>query len=142
MNPFSVQDPVKSLDELCCNLLLLFSFDAKLDHSTPGVEGFDDFILVVASEDESTVSGELLNTRSKKELYIGSGIVCFIDDDDFMLCLRRERDCRREVLGVIPNSVKKPAFIRSVIDLRIYTQLLTKCFCYRSLSTSSRTRKK
>ena len=49
------------------------------------MEGFNDFIFVVASENESTVVGELLNTRSKKELYVGSGIVCFVDDDDFML---------------------------------------------------------
>jgi hypothetical protein len=48
------------------------------------MQGFNDFIFIVASENESTVSGELLNTRSKKELYIGSGIVCLIDDDDFM----------------------------------------------------------
>jgi hypothetical protein len=67
----------------------LLTFDAELDHSTPGVEGFDDFIFVVASEDESAVVGELLNTRSKKELYIGSGIVCFVDDNDLMTCLRR-----------------------------------------------------
>jgi hypothetical protein len=53
------------------------------------VEGFNDFILVITRENESAVAGELLNTRSKKELYVGSGIVCFIDDDDFMLCLRR-----------------------------------------------------
>ena len=49
------------------------------------MEGFDDFVFVIAGKNESTVSGELLNTRSKKELYVGSGIVCFIDDDDFML---------------------------------------------------------
>ena len=49
------------------------------------MEGFDDFIFVIAGENESAVVGELLNTRSKKELYVGSGIVCFVDDDDFML---------------------------------------------------------
>ena len=45
---------------------------------------FNNFIFVIASEYESTVFGELLNRRSEKELYIGSGIVCFINDDDFM----------------------------------------------------------
>ena len=64
------------------------------------MEGFNDFIFVVASENESTVSGDLLNRRSKEELYVGSGIVCFIDDDDFMLRLAAKRDCRCEVLGV------------------------------------------
>ena len=49
------------------------------------MEGFNDFIFVVASENESAVAGELLNRRSQEELYVGSGIVCFIDDDDFML---------------------------------------------------------
>ena len=93
LNPLGVQDPVKTLEELGGDFLLLFTLAAEFNHSTPGMEGFDDFILVVASEDESTVSGELLNTRSKKELYVGSGIVCLIDDDDFMLCFRRERDC-------------------------------------------------
>ena len=43
-----------------------------------------DFIFIIASENESAVSGELLNRRSKEELYIGRGIVCFVDDDDFM----------------------------------------------------------
>ena len=57
------------------------------------MEGFDDFILVVAGENKSTVFLELLNRGSKKELYVGSGIVCFVDDDDFMSGIRGERDC-------------------------------------------------
>ena len=61
------------------------------------MEGLNDFIFVVAGKNESAVCGELLNTRSKKELYIGSGIVCFIDNDDFMLRLAAKRDCRCEV---------------------------------------------
>ena len=85
------------------------------------MEGFNDFILVITRENESAVVGELLNTRSKKELYVGSGIVCFVDDDDFMLRLAAKRDCRCEVLGVIPNSVKKPAFIRSINDILVYS---------------------
>ena len=62
---------------------------------------------VIASENESAVVGELLNTRSKKELYVGSGIVCFVNDDDFMLRLACKRDCRCEVLRTVPNRVKK-----------------------------------
>jgi hypothetical protein len=63
----------------------MLSLNTKLNHSTSRMQGFNDFIFVVASENESTVFGELLNTRSKEKLYVGSGIVCFIDDDDFML---------------------------------------------------------
>ena len=48
---------------------------------------------IIASENESAVVGELLNTRSKKELYVGSGIVRFVNDDDFMLRLAAKRDC-------------------------------------------------
>ena len=56
------------------------------------MEWFDDFIFVIASENKSTVLVEGLNVRSKKELYVGSGIVCFVDDNDFVVCTRRERD--------------------------------------------------
>ena len=56
------------------------------------MEWFDDFIFVIGSEYKSTVFVEGLNVRSKKELYIGSGIVCFVDDNDFVICTRRERD--------------------------------------------------
>ena len=56
------------------------------------MEWFDDFIFVIASEYKSTVFVEGLNVRSKKELYIGSGIVCFVDDNDFVIRTRRERD--------------------------------------------------
>ena len=83
------------------------------------MEWFDDLIFIVAGEDEPTVSGELLNTRSEKELYVGSGIVCFIDDDNLVLRLTRERYRRRKVLGIIPNSVKKTPLIRSVNDIII-----------------------
>ena len=55
-NPFCVQDGVKSLEELCLYFRFLLTLDAKLDHSTTGVEGFDNFIFIIAGEDESTVS--------------------------------------------------------------------------------------
>ena len=57
------------------------------------MERLDDFIFIIAGEDESAVVLEFLNRRSKEELYVGSGIVCFIDDDDFMSGIRGERDC-------------------------------------------------
>ena len=75
------------------------------------MEGFDDFILVVAGKNESAVVLEFLNRGSKKELYVGSGIVCFIDDDDFMLRLACKRDCRCEILCVGSNGVKEPSFV-------------------------------
>ena len=59
----------------------------------------------------STVFGELLNRRSKKELYIGSGIVCFVNDNDFMFRVTRKRYRRRKVLCIRANSVKKTSFI-------------------------------
>ena len=111
LNPFVVQDPVKTLEKACCDLLFLLSFNCEINDGASAMEGFNDFVFVIAGKNKSTVSGELLNTRSKKELYVGSGIVCFIDDDDFMLRLACKRDCRCEVLGGRPNSVKKPAFI-------------------------------
>ena len=83
------------------------------------MEWFDDLILIVAGKDKPTVSLELLNTRSEKELYIGSGIVCLIDNDDLVLRLTSERYRRRKVLGIIPNSVKKTPLIRSVNDIVI-----------------------
>jgi hypothetical protein len=85
------------------------------------MEGFNDFIFIIASENESAVFGELLNRRSQEELYIGSGIVCFINDDDFVFRVTRKRDCRCEVLGVSPNSVKKPALIRSINDIIVHS---------------------
>ena len=71
------------------------------------MKGFNNLILVVASKDKSTVFRELLNRRSEKELYIGSGIVCFVNDDDFMLRATRKRYRRRKVLRIRANSVKK-----------------------------------
>ena len=75
------------------------------------MEGFNDFVFVVAGKNESTVVGELLNTRSKKELYVGSGIVCFVNDDNFMLRVTCKRDCRCEVFCIVPNCIEEPSFI-------------------------------
>ena len=56
------------------------------------MEWFNDLVFIIAGKDESTVFVEGLNVRSKKELYVGSGIVCFVDDNDFVTRTRRERD--------------------------------------------------
>ena len=83
--PFGVQDNVKLFEELCLKLWFLLCIYCELNNGASAMEWFNDFVLVIAGKNESSVSGELLNTRSKKELYVGSGIVCFVDDDDFML---------------------------------------------------------
>ena len=83
------------------------------------MKGLNNLILVIAGEDKSTVGRELLNTRSEKELYIGSGIVCFVNDNDFMFRLACKRDGRCEVLRVVPNSVKKTTFIRPINNIEI-----------------------
>jgi SOS-response transcriptional repressor LexA len=83
------------------------------------VEWFNDFVLEIAGKNESTVSGELLNTRSKKELYVGSGIVCLVDDDNLVSRATCERYGRRKALGTIPNCIKKPSLIASINDIVI-----------------------
>ena len=88
------------------------------------MEWLNNFVLIVTGENESAVPRELLNRRSEKELYIGSGIVCFINDDDFMFRLACKRDGRCEVLCVVPNSVEKTSFIRSINDIKICPLIL------------------
>jgi hypothetical protein len=52
-----------TLEEGSCQLGFFFSFDPKVDDGTSGVEGFDDFVFVVAGEDEAAVTSKLLNKR-------------------------------------------------------------------------------
>jgi hypothetical protein len=63
------------------------SSDSELDHSAARVERFDDFILVVAGEDESAVTSKLLNKCPKEELYVVPRVICLINDDDFMFSI-------------------------------------------------------
>ena len=83
------------------------------------MEGFNDFVFVIAGENESAVVGELLNTRSKKELYVGSGIVCFINDDDFVLRSEERETVDAKFFGVITDSIEKPSFIGTINDINI-----------------------
>ena len=53
----------------------MLSFNTKLNHSTSRMQGFNDFIFVIASEYESTVFGELLNRRSEKEPVISEVVL-------------------------------------------------------------------
>jgi hypothetical protein len=52
---------LETLEEICCKLLLLFPPDREIDDGTSGVQGFNDFVLVVAGEDESAVAIKCLN---------------------------------------------------------------------------------
>ena len=88
LNPFIVQDPVKTLEKACRDLLFLFSFNSEINDCASTMEGLNDFVLVIAGKNESAVSGELLNTRSKKELYVGSGIIGFVNDDNLVFRFR------------------------------------------------------
>ena len=81
------------------------------------MEWFDDFIFVIASEYKSTVFVECLNVRSKKELYIGSGIVCFVDDNDFVVCRSSKRYRGGKVLRLITYRIKKPTLVRTVDNI-------------------------
>jgi hypothetical protein len=54
---------LESLEELGGNGLSIFSFDSKLNDGTSGMEGFKDFVFVIAGEDESAVTSKLLNKR-------------------------------------------------------------------------------
>ena len=121
LNPFIVQDPVKTFEKACRDLLFLFSFNSEINDGASAMEGLNDFVFVIAGKNKSAVSGELLNTRSKKELYVGSGIVCFIDDDDFMFRLGRKRDGTCEVFSVITDGIEEPSFIGPVNDIIIYS---------------------
>ena len=51
------------------------------------MEGFDDFILVVAGEDESAVTSKFLNKRPKEELYVVSRVICLVNDNDFVFSI-------------------------------------------------------
>ena len=82
--PLGVQDKVKSPEEFCLEDWFLCCIYRKVNDGTTTMEWLDDLILVITGEDEPTVSAKLLNRGSKKELYIGSGIVCLINNKDFM----------------------------------------------------------
>jgi hypothetical protein len=54
---------LETFEEGCCDSLSFFSFDSKLNDGTSGMEGFKDFVFVVAGKDESAITSELLNKR-------------------------------------------------------------------------------
>ena len=62
------------------------------------MQRFDDFILVITGEDEPTVSAKLLNRGSKKELYVGSGVVSLINKH-FPDWRRILNECQRYSVG-------------------------------------------
>jgi hypothetical protein len=44
-------------------LSFFFSFDSKVNDGTSGMKGFNDFVFVVAGEDESAIVTKFLNRR-------------------------------------------------------------------------------
>tara|TARA_B100000427_G_C15508640_1_gene595131 strand:+ start:2444 stop:2671 length:228 start_codon:yes stop_codon:yes gene_type:complete len=75
------------------------------------MQRFDELILVIAGEDKSAIAIERLDVRSKEELNIVSGVIRFIDDDNFMLLTRCKRDCGSEVLSLVSYCVKESSLV-------------------------------
>ena len=65
LNPFGVQDSIKSLEESSCDCWFLFSCDRKLNDGTTGMEGFNDFVFIIAGEYKSAIVIERLNVGPK-----------------------------------------------------------------------------
>ena len=65
LNSFGVEDVLESFEELGCDCRFLFSSNSELNHCATGMKWFDDFVFVVAGEDESAVAIKLLNRRPK-----------------------------------------------------------------------------
>ena len=62
-NVFCIQDLLDTFEEGCCEGRFVSAFDSKLNDCTTGMQGFNDFVFVVAGEDESAVATKLLNRR-------------------------------------------------------------------------------
>jgi len=62
-NALCLKNSPETLEELSCNCWFVFGFNSELDHCTSGVERFDNFVFVVAGEDESAVVIKCLNIR-------------------------------------------------------------------------------
>ena len=62
-NTFCIQDLLDSFEEGGGDGRFLLSADPELDNCCTGVEGFEDFVFVVAGEDKSAVAMKLLNKR-------------------------------------------------------------------------------
>ena len=63
LNLFLIEDKPQPFKEIPCELYSLLSFDCEVDDCTTGVKRFNNFVLVVAGEDESTVVIKCLNIR-------------------------------------------------------------------------------
>ena len=60
---FCIEDLLDSFVEGCCNCGFLLSSNSELHNGATGMEGFDDFVFEVASEDESAVATKHLSKR-------------------------------------------------------------------------------
>ena len=85
--------------KLTCLLLELFlAGDLEVEDYATRVDCFDDVVGVVAGEDEATVVLELFNERPEGFLTVLGEVVCFIEEDDFLLsceacCAGKSSDC-------------------------------------------------
>ena len=84
LNPFGVQDPVKTLEKFCCNCWFLFLGKSEFDARASAMEGLNKFIFIVAGEDESTIGVEGFDVGSEEELNIVSSVVGFIYNYNLM----------------------------------------------------------
>ena len=98
----------------------------------------DDLILVVTSEDESTILLKLFDASTKKHLHIRCSVVCLINDDDLMLSSRGQRDSGSIDLCLITDGIEETTFVRSVDNQTVSTQLCTQCLGDGSLTDASR----
>ena len=57
---------------ICINL--------KVHHSTATVKRLNDLVREVTGKDETTVAMELLYSGPKGQLYVGSGVVCLVNE--------------------------------------------------------------
>ena len=62
-NTFCSQDFLETLEEESGNLLPFFPFDGEVNDGAAGMEGGNDFVLVVTGKDESAIANELLSKR-------------------------------------------------------------------------------
>ena len=69
------------------------------------MQRINNFILEVASKDEPTVLLELFDSRSQKQLDIGSSVICLIHNDDLVGAARGQRDGRRKRLCLVTNGI-------------------------------------
>ena len=80
------------------------------------MEGFNDFVDEVTSKDETAVAMKLFYKCSQRELNIIRGVICFVNNDDFVFATTSQTDSRSELLNTGSDGIKETTFIRTVDD--------------------------